>query len=68
MVAVTADSVRPSPSLTQAEHDMERLTGKTRSGGVRWLPRDKIATILTDLNGLRPHEKAQVHDLLSAHG
>lgn len=64
MVAVTADSVRPSASLNQAEHDMERLTGKRPPGGVRWLPWHKIAGILAGLDGLRPHEQVQVHDLL----
>lgn len=65
MVAVTADSARPSASLNQAEHDIERLTGKAPPEGVRWLPWHKIAGILTGLlNRLRPNEQAQVHDLL----
>ena len=55
MVAVTADSARPSASLNQAEHDIERLTGKVLPGGVRWLPWHKIAGILTGLlNGSSP--------------
>ena len=64
MVAVTADSARPSASLNQAEHDIERLTGRAPPGRVRWLPWHKIAGILDGLKGLRPNERAQVHDLL----
>jgi hypothetical protein len=59
MIAVTAHSARPSASLKQAEHDIERLTGKTPPGGVRWLPWHKIAGILTGLlNRLKPNEQA----------
>lgn len=64
MVAVTADSGRPSTSLNRAEFDIERLTGKPLAGGVRWLPWHKIAGILTSLSDLRPNERAQVDDLL----
>lgn len=64
MVAVTADSARPRANLNQAEHDIERLTGTVLPGGVRWLPWHKMAGTLTGLDGLRPHEQAQVHDLL----
>ena len=69
MIAVTADSARPIASLNQAEHDMERLTGRAPPGGVRWLPWHKITGILTGLlNRLKPKRAGPGARPASAHG
>jgi hypothetical protein len=64
VVAVTADSARPSASLDQAMHDIVRLTGAASPGIVKWLPWHRIAEILAGLERLRPNEQAQVDDVL----
>ncbi len=64
IVAVTADSTRPSASLDQAIHDIVRLTGAAPGGVVKWLPWHRIAEVLAGLERLRPNEQAQVDDVL----
>jgi hypothetical protein len=64
MVAVTADTARPTSALQQAVQDIRRLTGDPGTGLVHWLPWHRIAEMLSALDGLRPNEQTHVNDLL----